>query len=144
MIRIWYVSMVLTLMFNSFANSEALNPLPIKEKISSSRSLRLLMSEPCEFLVPAAKLLRIKGNTLAPTYGRPVEISSNALSSSGASSILKYPRAPARNARCAENASVCSERASITAVGFRLRNSLINCIPSAPDSLNPIRTRSGL
>src|SRR5205823_5720598 len=99
LMRIWCVSMVLTLTFNSLANSETLTPLPINEKISSSRSLRLLISELREPLVPPAKSLRISGNTLAPTYGRPVEISSNALSSSGASSILKYPRAPARNAR---------------------------------------------
>ena len=38
--RIWCVSMVLTLTFNSLANSEALTPRPIKEKISSSRALR--------------------------------------------------------------------------------------------------------
>jgi hypothetical protein len=36
--RIWWVSMVFTLTFNSLASSEALKPLPIKEKISSSRS----------------------------------------------------------------------------------------------------------
>ena len=36
--RIWCVSIVLTLTCNSIANSETLTPLPIKEKISSSRS----------------------------------------------------------------------------------------------------------
>ncbi len=99
LMRIWCVSIVLTLTFNSLANSETLRPLPINEKISSSRSLRLSISELPEPLEPAAKLLRISGSTLAPTYGWPVEISSNARSSSGASSILKYPRAPARNTR---------------------------------------------
>jgi hypothetical protein len=39
LIRIWCVSMVLTLTFNSLANSETLTPLPINEKISSPRSL---------------------------------------------------------------------------------------------------------
>src|SRR5204863_7218108 len=43
--RIWCVSIVLTLTCNSVANSETLTPLPIQEKISKSRSLRLLMSE---------------------------------------------------------------------------------------------------
>ena len=84
--RIWCVSIVLTLTFNSFASSETPRPLPMKEKISSSRLLRLLISELPTLLAPPAKLLRMSGNTLAPTYGRPVEISSNALSSSGASS----------------------------------------------------------
>src|SRR5262249_50338516 len=78
--RIWCVSIVLMLTFNSFANSDELRPLPIKEKISSSRLVRLLMSELPTFLAPHAKVLRIIVNTLAPTYGRPVEISSNALS----------------------------------------------------------------
>ena len=39
-IRIWCVSIVLTLTFNSFANSEAPSPLPIKDKISRSRSFQ--------------------------------------------------------------------------------------------------------
>src|SRR5262249_36123155 len=97
--RIWCVSMVLTLTFNSFASSDALSPLPINEKIASPRFLGLLISELPTLFAPAAKLLKIRGNTLAPTYGRPVKISSNAFSSSGASSIVRYPRAPARNAR---------------------------------------------
>src|SRR5205807_6419972 len=50
LMRIWCVSIVLTLTFNSLANSETLTPLPINEKISSSRSVRLLISEPCELL----------------------------------------------------------------------------------------------
>src|SRR5947208_2275595 len=45
LMRIWCVSMVLTLTCNSVANSETLTPLPINEKISKSRSLRLLTSE---------------------------------------------------------------------------------------------------
>jgi len=54
--RIWCVSIVLMLTFNSLANSETLRSLPIKEKISNSRLLRLLISELREFLLPSSRL----------------------------------------------------------------------------------------
>src|SRR5437764_15403694 len=126
LMRIWCVSMVLTLTFNSLANSETLMPLPINEKISSSRSLRLLTSEPSEPFLPAAKLLTINGKTLALTYSRPAEISSKALTISAAPSRVKYPRAPTRNARRSDSASVRSDSTTVAAAGSSLTKSLIS------------------